>query len=447
MMSTLEAVAINRSRQSPMLRSPVRLSSCNGIRAGATYVIVLMASLIVASMTLASVETMRWYARDRADSRDTALIHAAVESCFDLALVQVNNDPNWRADYTNNVDTAPILINNVSCVYRLIDVDDGDLADDDNDSADLLITAKFGEYCEAWQCTLEPYGEPLDCLQYSIAADKKIDVENLSVAATDHAIACNNKISTKGIGYLTGDLFASGNVSGNTYGSVTSLAANVVIPDKECLDFYIQNSVAIDISDLPQDGAVYVIENQLLSANSNTINGQLSPEGIYYIDCGNQEIRISNSRLRCTLVLKNPKNNSEVSGSVFWEAAQANYPALLVEGEMEFNLSRSPLSEADAGVNFNPPSTPYLGSADSNTSTVYPSVLRGLFFASKKVEAKNLVGENQIVGQLICHDEIKTDGDLFVSYRDVFFRDPPPGFRSGNQMRIVAGTVHRVAQP
>ncbi|MFK7737567.1 MAG: hypothetical protein AB8B50_16145, partial [Pirellulaceae bacterium] len=290
-------------------------------------------------------------------------------------------------------------------------------------------------------------GDPLDCLQYSIAADRKIEVRNLSTTASDQMIASNNNISALGSGYLTGNLFATGSISGNTYGSVTSLAANVVIPDKECLDFYIQNSVAIDISDLPQDGAVYVIENQLLSATANTINGQLSPEGIYYIDCQNQEVRISDSRLKCTLVLKNPKKNSEISGSVFWEAHETNYPSLLVEGEMEFNLSRSPLSEADAGVNFNPPSTPYLGSADSNTSTVYPSVLRGLFFASKKVEAKNLVRENQIVGQLICHDEIITDGDLFVSYRDIFFRDPPPGFRSGNQMRIVAGTVHRVAQP
>lgn len=445
-MFTFQAVERERSCRSPILRSPIRLSSCGGIRTGATYVIVLMASLIVASMTLASVETMRWFARDRADSRDTALLHAAAESCLDLALVQINNDPSWRINYTNNTDTAPILINNVSCVYRLIDVDD-DLADDQNDKVDLLVTAKLGEYCEAWQCTLEPFGDPLDCLQYSIAADRKIEVRNLSTTASDQMIASNNNISALGSGYLTGNLFATGSISGNTYGSVTSLAANVVIPDKECLDFYIQNSVAIDISDLPQDGAVYVIENQLLSATANTINGQLSPEGIYYIDCQNQEVRISDSRLKCTLVLKNPKKNSEISGSVFWEAHETNYPSLLVEGEMEFNLSRSPLSEADAGVNFNPPSTPYLGSADSNTSTVYPSVLRGLFFASKKVEAKNLVRENQIVGQLICHDEIITDGDLFVSYRDIFFRDPPPGFRSGNQMRIVAGTVHRVAQP
>lgn len=416
-------------------------------RSGATYVIVLMASLIVASMTLASVETMRWFARDRADSRNTALLHTAVESCLDLALVQINNDPTWRVNFTSNVDTSPLQINGVSCVYRLIDVDDGDLADNEYDNADLLVTARLGEYCEAWRCTLEPYGDPLDCLQYSIATDMKVEVGNLSVTATDQAVASNNNISTLGSGFLTGDSFAVGSISGNTYGTTNSLATNVSIPDKECLDFYIQNSVAIDINSLPQDDSVHVIENQLLSATSNTLSGQLSPEGIYFIDCGDKEIRISNSRLRCTLVLKKPKKNSEVSGSVFWEAAQANYPALLVEGEMEFNLSRSPLREADAEINFNPPSTPYLGSSDANTSTIYPSVLRGLFFASKKIEAKNLGGKNHFVGQLITHDQVVTTGDLFISYRDIFFRDPPPGFRSGNRVRILAGTVHRVAQP
>jgi hypothetical protein len=63
------------------------------------------------------------------------------------------------------------------------------------------------------------------------------------------------------------------------------------------------------------------------------------------------------------------------------------------------------------------------------------------------IETKSFQGTNHFVGQLITKDEIRTDGDLFMSYRDIFWRDPPPGFRSDNRLRIVAGTVHRVAQP
>ncbi|MFN3192459.1 MAG: hypothetical protein ACE361_18245 [Aureliella sp.] len=415
-------------------------------RYGLTYVVVLMASLIVSTMALASVETMRWYARDLSDNRDTATVRFAAQTGFDLALAQLNSDPNWRTTFTNNVDTSPILINGVSTVYRLID-EDADLADNEFDNVDLMITAKLGDFCEAWQCTLEPYGEPMDCLQYSVATDKKISSDNLSTLVSNQALGANQNIEAPGSAYITGNSFAVGSITGNVYGTQNALATDIQIPDKECLDFYIQNAVEININDLPESSGIRLIENQLLTPSVNTINGQLSPEGIYYIDCASQEIRIDDSRLECTLVLKKPKNGSDIRGSIFWEASQPNYPILLVEGEMEFNLSRSPLREANESVNFNPPGAPYLGVSDANATTVYPSALRGLIYASKKIQFESAFGENVIVGQLITSDQVKTKGDVFVSYRNIFLNDPPPGFQTGNSLRILPGTVHRIGQP
>lgn len=415
-------------------------------RKGAVYLVVLMASLVVAWMALSAVEATRWHARDVREEADSMVAQMAADSGFEYAVGVIHNDPNWRTNHTNNVDSSPLTLGNASIRYRLIDPD-GSLSDDAMDQCDIIVTADVNGLKYSWRATMDPTGDPLDCLNYAVVTEKDFEIKDFSICGTDQAMASNKKIDVKSNGHLTANCYSTGNMSGNIYGTTNNLANNIVIPGTSAMDYYIANGTTIDLSWLSTSGDYYEINKQLLSATVNSINGSTNPEGIYVIDCQDEKIRIVNSRLQCTLVLIDPKNESEIRDSVHWEAAVPNYPILLTDRELDFRMSQTPLKESTIGVNLNPPGVPFRSISDSTTNTVYPSVLRGLIYINGKVEFKEYSRDNRIQGVLLVNDVIKTEGSLFIEYREIFAANPPPGFQVPTGVEIQPGTVHRVLPP
>ena len=416
-------------------------------RFGGTYVVVLMSSLIVSSIALAAIETSRWYVRDI--NRESEFIECSfnADNAFEIALAKLNADLNWRTTHINGAFSSPITIGNASLRYRLTD-SDGSLSDDDDDDCTILVSSSVGDYTQAWEATLRPNGDPLDCLSYSLVSNKVLSLGQYGLVGSDQSVGVNDSIQTHSNAHLTGNCFVTGSTSGNVYGTVTNLAADIAIPTATALDRYIDSATEIPITDLPLNGGQFEIKNALLSATNNTLNGSLNSQGVYYIDCQNNDIHIFNSRLACTLVLKDPGSNSFLYGSLHWQAEVTNYPILLVDGEIDIALSRSPLREADIGVNLNPTGTPYRGTTDTTTGTIYPSALRGLIYASDTLEFSNVYGETVIQGLVITNDQMTVNGDLLVQYRDIYFNDPPPGFTTSiGGVSIVSGSISPVPSP
>jgi hypothetical protein len=248
-------------------------------------------------------------------------------------------------------------------------------------------------------------------------------------------------------GTLTGNCFAAGDCQGEIYGTVQSLMEPLDFPSWDALGHYVSNATWIDASLLPTSSGQLLWNAQLLNRQVNTISGQLNPLGIYVLDCQGSDIRISNSRLECTLVLLNAGSNSLVSESVFWEAPRANYPALLVDGNFELRLGSSNLRESSVGVNFNPAGAPFRGGSDSNTSTIYPSQIRGLIFTTGELVQDSALARSQVFGAILSASNVTLRGVLTVHYRDIFALDPPPGFRSFASVRLAPGSIRRVAAP
>ena len=416
-------------------------------RPGSVYIAVLMASLLVASLAMAALSSSHYHAKQMNGSSDFRLAQLSADAALDWSIAQIGSDPNWRTNHVHNVDVTSRSLNGASICYRLLD-EDGDLADDPLDTCEMIVTATTPEGSAfSWRATLEPTGPALNCLAYAIAADLDIGVKGLGTWSTDHAIASETTIVVDNFGYLTANCYAGSSCSGDIYGSVNTLPNSLQIPSLEVLDHYIDNGTVIDRSLLPESSGALQFDGHLLSENSNSISGTVDPLGIYVIDCGNKHLEIKNSRLHCTLVLINAGKDSKVEGSVFWEAAQPNYPALLVDGEFGLELDRAPLDESVVGVNFNPSGTPYRGIVDSDTSTVYPSQIHGLIYVKKKINLADLGARNDIFGVVISEDRVDGGGHLFVHYRDLFMLNPPPGFGDFSSMRIVPGSVHRVATP
>lgn len=414
-------------------------------RQGVVYLVVLMSSLIVASIALSAIETARWHARGERERDEAIETLIAADAALEYALARINADMSWRSNHVIDQDSSPVRIGDIAIVYRLLDAD-GSLTDNPNDSTELIVTASRNSVKFSWQATLETRGDAINCLNYTVAAGGNIRLDSPAVVATDDSFASDGQIYVSGGASLTANSFALNGISGDVYGGAYSLSDPLDLPSESIFDDYRDLGTEIQLTDLTYSSGSYRIEKQLLADSVNTITGKLDPNGVYFIDCAGSSVVLSQSRLRCTLVLIDPGSNSIVEGSVHWEAAKSNYPILLIDGKLELATTRTPLRESDAATNFNPSQLPFRGMSDTTTNSVYPSQLRGLIYASGNVSFSNS-SEIELQGSLVTGSKLTGSGKLFVQSRDIFKANPPPGFQQSQSVYIRSGSVRRVAAP
>lgn len=413
-------------------------------RSGAVFIVVLMASLLVASMTLTAAMTAYRTTRLGRDESQLRAVQLLADSGLDWALSSINQDADWRTTLSNNTDVAPVSFGPGTLRYRVID-SDGVLDDQPLDSCELLVTAQVGEAVHAWRCGLEPTGDAVNALAYSVASQSDVHAGWFTTWSTDQSVAVQGDISTKSsYSYLTGNCYASGTMTGSITGQQNILSVQLEMPDAGALEYYVRYGTRISAAGFPLANGERVIAGALLTNASNTLNGQINSKGIYIIDGGGAALNLKDSRLQATVVVRNAAS-LKLSGAVLWEASQGNFPCLLADCPITLDVQREPLKESIAGRNLNPTSSPYRGQSDGNTKGSFPSHLRGLFFTTRGVTVA-FTAETELVGCLLCNGIIG-NGRLFVHYRSVFRDSPPPGFRRGPAMAIAQGTIRRVAAP
>jgi hypothetical protein len=212
------------------------------------------------------------------------------------------------------------------------------------------------------------------------------------------------------------------------------------MPDTTTMwDYYLANGTKINISSIPSQ----TIDRVLLSPASNPY-GSTNSQGIYVIDTQGQTLHIRDSRIQATLVVISPANATEVEAAINWAPPAGNYPALLVQGDLKMEWSGgNPLVESTAGVNFNPTGTPYETVADADTADSYPGIIKGLVYCSGNLTATSAC---VVQGALVAGGSATLSSTVTVAYGPAPYAYPPPGFASGNVMRVVPRTWRRVAK-
>ena len=200
----------------------------------------------------------------------------------------------------------------------------------------------------------------------------------------------------------------------------------------------------VSLIDVTYPANSYVIDNRLMSPTVNAF-GATNAKGIYIINCDGQDVMIGYSRIVGTLVFLNPGINSKITGSVCWEAAVYNFPALLTNRELTISTNSTGLSEANCGINLNPAGTPwpFVGGISNTTNTdSYPTTITGIVYSAAKL---NLAGSPRIKGVVVADNNITvTSSSLSLNYGNTYLNDPPPGFTSGTiTMKVVPGTWQR----
>ena len=211
-------------------------------------------------------------------------------------------------------------------------------------------------------------------------------------------------------------------------GTKTDYVPTRDLPDPNTVfDYYVTHGTAIDIHDLAKTADHYDIDKSLLSANENPYGtGQTNAEGIYVIDCLGFNVRVENRRIAATLVLLNAGADSRLELEVNWAPAVANYPALLVQGDITVNIeSNVQLDEKVINKNLNPVGTPYAGVEDTDKKDKYPTEIQGMVYVSGDCTWKN---QSSIIGVLLVAGALKTADQPSITYSSLYHDSPPPGF-------------------
>ena len=121
-----------------------------------------------------------------------------------------------------------------------------------------------------------------------------------------------------------------------------------------------------------------------------------------------------------------------------WEPAVNDYPALLVQGNIELYTETSALSESSFYGSFNPPGTPYLGVEDTDVDDSYPAEIHGLVYVSGTL---TIPWSTVLKGVTIAGGDINVNASAqsTLTYVPGFLGSPPPGFVDPT-MRISPGS-------
>ena len=413
------------------------------LRRGYIYVAVLLTTLLVSTLGLVAISAASLRLRSATDANDWAAAQILALSALDDAVLRIQKDPAWRTSFLPGVEypNPARSLGSGSYTWKLLD-DDNNLADDDSDSVRVVGIGRVGQATAAESVRLLPTGQPLTCLQSALHCQGDIALSTAVQFTTDKFISSNGNVAASG--FLTsvqGNAEATGTITGTVSGSKTQGVAARRLPGSSVFDYYLDNGTQINLTALPLVAGAYTIDKRVLSPQLNPF-GDRNPEGIYVIDCGGQRVTISNSRILGTIVLLNPAANSSLAGSLRWNTAVGNYPALLVLGELEIRTTQFDLSEGTLGANFNPAGAAYLGIEDTDQADAYPSEIDGLVYISGRFNAAPDLLESQFRGVTVC-STITASSSVRFNYRTLLYDYPPPGFASGNPMKISPGSRRR----
>lgn len=415
-------------------------------RRGSLYTGVLLVSLMVAMIGLASLQIAHITLREADEVSSVASAQLLARSAVEYAVLQVRNNPQWRTTFQHNVPyptSGPITLGNGKFSFRLLD-SDGNLADDESDAVRVLGVATIGEATWAESVLLLPTGSAVSSLNCSICSGGNLALASGACVESNQRVAAAGQVSVSGSqALLAAKYIDSGmSISGNAAGLRTAPAAVRKMPSDTCFEYYLARGAYIEIEKLPTSSGAKRMGEVVLGPGINPY-GVANPEGIYILDCKNTRVTLADLRVVGTLVLLDPGPNSSLTGRVSLEPAISNYPALLVRGNFQFAYQSDDfLRESNEGTNFNPNGAPARGVTDSDLNDNYPSMIRGLVYVTGTLHAP-ADGKTSVSDGVLLAGSMLFESSHRVRFSPLFATSPPPGFAQGNPMVIAPGTWRR----
>lgn len=382
--------------------------------------------------------------RGAADELTAQALQARInaEAGLDTFANFISGSTNWRSKGAG-VWFSDTPFGKGSFSVQVSDPVDGDLANRTTDPVLLRVTGVRGAATHIAEVRLAPVGRPIGALAQAITANGRIMVmggKTLNVNGA--AIASNTAIRLDGNLYGSGQSLLNSGGGSATGGMTTlTLATLKTMPSSGVQALY--TGLATPIT-----GSATKIDKQLLCPTVNTMGGGVNAAGVYVLNASG-DVSIKNMRLYGTLIINAPGKKVNIGPSVFMQTARADYPVLIVNGEVNIDNDRTKtLDESAVGFSLNPAGAPYLGITNTTQTDSYPSEIRGLVHVKEQIT----LHDNALIrGALISESTDLTDAIHAESAEVVWdpglFNAPPVGYTGSTQLMIVPGSWKQIVLP
>ncbi len=454
-------------------------------RRGSVYIFVLGSCTLAAAAGITAVTLHRQRLERVRLAVQAQGARADAQSALEFALATISQDPagtTWRSSSTLAFANKRYFGAGASDVsIALADPGDNDLTDSNLDPVTITVAATNGPSEQAYEITLTPALTPLSCLDFAVVvagtltkhgtgdiytsgtvstgkaweADSDAKPDAMATFQTVQAIPASDapvmvwRMPGGGGTTTTTTSGASGHTLTETgSGLKTSSQRTGVSYDSGTMEAMIPNSTDT-FKHYASIGTVIAysslvggeLRNTVLSPSRNPY-GVANAQGVYVIDCAGSTITVRDCRVHGTLVILNAGTGSVFRDGVCIEPASQTLPALVVKGDMQFDMISTDFSESSLGVNFNPAGAPYDGVTDSDTTDGYPSWIKGLTYISGNMSVAS--GSTTIRGVVAVGGNLTLAANTQLRVRYAKPDQAIPGFARITGMGLSTGTLKRV---
>ncbi len=401
-------------------------------RRGGVYVLVLGVSLVVTVMCVGSVLALQAQLRASESTVRDVKSRTAAQSALELALHNAANSQAWRTALPGSGRILSTTFADTQVVAAGEAVGGGAPTATQTDPLSFIAYGRSGGGMQALRVDADP-----------AFTSMQVMLQPISVGISGAFVVTPNTDYSKGVRMeFTGNAvwpgFSTSAATKWYSNAALDWTENVIAPedrpDAATLFAYYQ-SIATAVPFASIGGK---LEHVIISPASNPW-GANNAQGVYLIDCAGSTLDLSQMRLVGTLVVRNCPL-LKVTNSCVMEP-NASWPTLLVEGDLEIANTNNDLDESAAGVNFNFPGTPYLGTEDADKLDLLAAELGGVFYATRSVTVSD---DSTVRGVLIADADVNVNAVLTMRYAPP--ASPPPGFLKPDGWRLRQGTTARVTE-
>lgn len=432
----------------------MRKPNLQNARTAASYVMVLMVTAIVFTVSYAGLQSARIQRISVRDSQDAQEAMWLAYAGLEHAVARIGNTANWRTTFANNVDVPSVPMRNGRFTWRLVDAD-GNLANYDNDTVTVIAKGTVGSVTRTLKQELIPTGKGLPVLNYAAYCLRQMELYSNKIWAGK--FGSNNSISVSSYQVVEGNgqgVIAeaqSFNIQGSFSNGSYSVMPNKAWPDSvKAMEIYKSRATTIPYSSV---SSVSAFNGKIVTAENNPW-GNANTEGIYFISVGmSQTLTIRNCRIKGTLLIELGSNATlHIDKSVIWEPHASYYPAMIARGLSSNNVTiridgSGELNETTWSTNFNPPQLPFRGQSNSYSTDRHPAALRGLFHVIRNADDTN---QTLLTGDALQKMCLLIDGrvrvfDVSIMHDPELFANAPQGYIETPVMRPRQGTIEWIA--
>ena len=231
-------------------------------RRGTIYAIVLLSSLIVATVGLSSLQLIRLQSRTATGNTDFIAARSHARAALEIGMLKVRNDPFWRRKLGNGNWLTNQTIGGGKFTLSAVDPIDNDVTKGDNHPVILTGIGMQGTSAFKASARLEIGPRVGSCLEVSLLSGNDTSV-TAATLTSDHSVSANNKINCGAGSTVNADVDAYGSIEGSGYtkATVQSPAPQDMPDPSSALSYYLANGTVIPYTALPTWSQIEIVRN------------------------------------------------------------------------------------------------------------------------------------------------------------------------------------------